>query len=241
MFLREKRFLAEQMKRTKVKGVGRQPYFPENEPDFYKMPSLPPLGWEKRMANSSNTNCVGHISSHAMMMNHISSSAPHTTNTLHTVLGYKPYSASTATLTKMEEMGTVISSECTSEDDDASYEDHKDVGDDLSVIPSNLYKLPSAAPGNSMGHGLETAAAIRSCKPNNRTAPAIIWAGRSYPTTDADDVARSAQMILQEVKGHRQHAPVVHQVAISSKSTDLNEDKLIMGTLNAVASYYEFP
>ena len=245
MFLREKRFLAERMKRTKVKGVGRQPYFPEHEPDFYKMPSLPPLGWEKRAANNTTTtNGVGLINSHALMMNHIHSSAPHTTtSTLQTVPEYKPYSASTTTASKMEEMGTVISSECTSEDDDDdSYEDHEDGYGELSIVPSNLCKLPSAASGKSIGVGLETAAAMRSYKPNsNLTAPAIIWAGRSYPTTDADDVARSAQMILQEVKGHRQHAPVVHQVAISSKSNDLNEGELIMGTLNAVALYYEFP
>lgn len=248
MFLRDKRFLAEQMKRTKVKGVGRQPYFPETEPDFYKMPSLPPLGWTKRLEKDlASGKRTGSLSSHALMMNHISSSSISSTGnttTLQTAMpSSKPHTIPTS------EMGTVVSSEYTSEEDDTSYEGASSFGDDPSVIPMDFYKR-SSAPGNSSssisgGVELETAAAMRRNKPTTMPtiAPAvIIRRGGYYPTTGADDVARSAQMILQEVKGHHQHVPVVHQVAISSiKSTSPNEGELIMGTLNAVASYYEFP
>ena len=157
-----------------------------------------------------------------------------------------------------------MSSEYNSDDDDgddASCEGHQDgaisvFGDDPSIIPLEFYKRSSAS-GNSSsinsssssssrkGHGLETAVAIRSNRTNTipTIAPTeVIRTGRYYPTSGADDVARSAQMILQEVKGHYQHVPVVHQVAVSSnKSTGLHEGELIMGTLNAVASYYELP
>ena len=195
------------MKRPKDRGTSRQPYLPENEPDFYAMPFFPPMGWDNVCVSNANM---------------ISTKLGGGVNTLGTVLN------------KRETM-TVVSSESTNGDVStsnnsvASFEEQQDdaADDDPPTIPFDLYKLASA-PTSSMG--VPGLMAPRIARP----APAIIWSGN--PTKGADDVARSAQMLFEEVKGGYQ---IPGQEALSKQSC-LDEGALILGTLNAVAPYYDF-
>ena len=227
MFLRQKRFLAEQMKRTKVKGVGRQPYFPESEPDFYTLPFLPAFDGNRisrGQAASRNADQFTPTTNRIAKM---------TTANVQTMMS--ALRGNTATMTIVSSESTTNEDASTSNNSVVSFEDQQEftlLNDTLSLIPYMKAVEPFR---QSVVSGTLPRVAVPSESESSRPS-AIPWNGNRTDSARADDVARSAQMILQQCKGHESFARHI----TSGKPCCADEGELIMGTLDAVAPYYDY-
>jgi len=227
MFLRQKRFLAEQMKRTKVKGVGRQPYFPESEPDFYTLPFLPAFDGNRisrGQAASRNADQFTPTTNRIAKM-----------TTAHVQTMMSALRGNTATMTIVSSESTTNEDASTSNNSVVSFEDQQEftlLNDTLSLIPYMKAVEPFR---QSVVSGTLPRVAVPSESESSRPS-AIPWNGNRTDSARADDVARSAQMILQQCKGHESFARHI----TSGKPCCADEGELIMGTLDAVAPYYDY-
>ncbi|CAB9512695.1 Heat stress transcription factor [Seminavis robusta] len=224
MFLREKRFIATKMKRTKVKGVGRMPYSPDSDPDFYGLPFLPEIG--------------GKIVAESSIM--------------------RP----TAFAAKSEDTAVISAASSTSGGASVEGMSTCSINSSGGLSTPEPTTVASAFPGHFLSIPTRMTVGIPTQQANGISALRESQMTQSPVPTASDEVARSAQRILAEVKGT--------VVALGAKATSANgfgvappkavtrhvipslplpsyfqlpppnEADMIMGALTAVAPYYNF-
>jgi hypothetical protein len=201
LFLRDKRFLAKQMKRTKVKGATRLPYMPESEPNFYNLPFLPAIG-------GGNVN-----------RGPSSSRIPRSFNDAES------------------EEAAVVSS--TSSNSGASVSNS-------SVTPSG---------GHSTQEPIATMSSLQRLRGCSSSAPSRMIIKFPLPTVSTiaelqqyqgadysafDEVTTSAQSLFASALPPRASPPGSARHPSMIFHSPRNEADMILGTLNAVAPYYNF-
>jgi hypothetical protein len=201
LFLRDKRFLAKTMKRTKVKGAARQPYLPDSEPHFYDLPFLPAIGGGNV---SRGPGCSG---------------IPRSFND-----------------TKSEEAAVVSSASSNS---------------GASVSNGSV----TSCEGYSTQETIAAVSSLQSLGGRSSSAPArmivkfpvlpmnSITALQQYQSTGfcaSDELATSAQSIFALDIPPRVSPPASARHHSIVSLTPPNEADMILGTLNAVAPYYDY-
>jgi hypothetical protein len=199
LFLRDKRFLAKQMKRTKVKGAARQPYLPDSEPNFYDLPFLPAIGGgnASRGPGSSSTRSFNDTKSEEAAV-------------VSTTSSNSGASVSNGSVTSCEGYST--------QETIAAVSNFQSLGGRSSNAPARMIVRFPLPPLNS------------------------ITALQQYQSTGfcaSDELATSAQSIFALDIPH-QVSPPASARHHSFFVTPPNEADMILGTLNAVAPYYNY-